>query len=188
MRKRLIIISSFITVLLLSSCSLGKQILGRYSHDDQGDANAKMDKVLEAIKNKDKDALKALFSKKAIAEVENFDQSIIELFDFFQGDFISYNDWSAVGVEEGMNDDGTGRHWKCMDSTYDVETSKQKYRFAIQDFTIDTADPDNVGIYSLYIIKMEDDTDQNFAYRGDGKYTPGINFNKKNLIPDENNS
>ena len=43
----------------------------------------------------------------------------------------------------------------------------------------------NIGIWSFYIIKLQDDTDPQFAYRGDDKFTPGINFNKKNVIPDE---
>ena len=32
--------------------------------------------------------------------------------------------------------------------------------------------------YGLYIIRFEDDTDQNCAYRGDGAYTTGINIGK----------
>lgn len=163
--------------------SLGNEILGRYSRDEQADANAKMDKILEALKNKDKEALKALFSLNAIAQTEKFDQNIIDLFDYFQGDFVSYNDWSAVNLDGGINDDGTGRNWKVLYSTYDVETSKQKLRFAIQDYVQDTADANNIGIHSLYIIKMEDDTDPNFAYRGDDKYTPGINIGIKNVLP-----
>jgi len=136
-----------------------------------------MDKVLEAIKNKDNVELKALFSQKAIAQAEEFGQSIDDLIDYFQGDFVSYNDWGGPGSFDGLNDDGTGRNWKRIDSTYDVETSEQKYRFAIQEFVQDIADKNNVGVWSLYIIKMED-TDSQFAYWGDGKNTPGINFNK----------
>lgn len=174
-----------IITLLLSSCSSGgPHMFSRLFDNDKDVANAKMDKVLEAIKNKDKDSLKSMFSKKAIAEAENFDQSIADLFDFFQGDFVSYNDWTGPMVEEGRNDDGTGRNWKSTESTYDVDTSEQKYRFAIKGFTKDTADPDNIGICSLYIIKKED-TNEKFAYWGDNKWTPGINFNKKNVIPDE---
>ena len=182
---------SCIIVLLFTSCSLGgsmfnrafgnKGSLGKTSHGDQAYANAQMDKVLEAIKNRDSDALKSMFSKKALGQ-EELDQSIIDLFDFFQGDFISYDDWSAINVEEGLNDDGTGRRWKALYSTYDVETNKQKYRIAIQDFILDTADSNNVGISSFYIIKFENDTDPNIAYRGDDKYTPGINFNIKNVL------
>ena len=63
-------------------------------------------------------------------------------------------------------------------------TDKQTYRIAIQDCVIDETNSANVGIWSLYIIKMEDDTDPSFAYWGDGKNTPGININIKNNLSD----
>lgn len=175
--------------MLLTSCSLGGQNMwNRFNDTDEKKADARMDKVLEAIKNKDKEALKSMFSKKAITATENFDQSINDLFDFYQGDFVSYNNWGGPMSDGGINEDGTGREWKEIYSSYDVETSKQKYRFAIQEFVQDTADAKNVGIWSLYIIKMEDDTDPQFGYHGDNKDTPGINFNKKNVLPKEDSS
>lgn len=171
--------------MLLCSCSFsleGRQVLDVPSNNVQSTANAKMDKILEAIKNKDKDALKSMFYKQAINKSKNVDNSIVELIDFFQGDFVSYNDWNAVGIEDTVND---GDRQKILDSTYDVVTSKQKYHIAIRDFTIDTANKDNIGIWSFYIIKLQNDTDPQFAFRGDSKFTPGINFNKKNTIPGE---
>lgn len=50
-------------------------------------------------------------------------------------------------------------------------------------YTQDTANIDNLGIHSLYIIKSEEDTDISFAYWGDGKDTPGINIGIKNVLP-----
>ena len=156
-----------------------------FGKSDREVANAYMDKVVEALQKGDKDALKAMFSKNAIEEAENFDESIDDLFDFFQGDFVSYNDWGALSVEEGKNDDGTGRNWKEISSTYDVVTNKQEYRFAIiKNFVIDTANPDNIGIHSLYVILAEN-TDRQRAYWGDAKDTPGINFNKVYVRPNE---
>lgn len=107
------------------------------------------------------------------------------LFDYYGGDFVSYNNWGGPGVEETRED---GYRLKEFYSTYDVKTSERTYRFAMQDVTIDIVNPDNVGIRSLYVIKMEDDTDPLFAYRGDGKNTPGINMNIKNYIPPDDES
>lgn len=66
---------------MFNSIFRNKDSLGRYSHDDQADANAQMDKVLEAIKNKDSDTLKAIFSKKLISQAQGIDQSIVDSFD-----------------------------------------------------------------------------------------------------------
>ena len=55
--------------------------------------------------------------------------------------------------------------------------SKQ-HRFAMEFMLQDTADADNVGIRSLYVIRLADDPNPQRAYRGDGENTPGININK----------
>ena len=177
MERKWIVLLLVLATMCLSSCSLG---MGHIFDSDNQIANARMEKVLEALQSKDESALKALFSKSAIADAKNFDGSIKSLFDYYEGNVISYDDKSALGVGETREN---GHRQKEFNSTYDVKTSERTYRFAIQDFTIDTANPDNVGIRSLYVIKMEDDTDPLFAYRGDGKYTPGININIKNYIP-----
>lgn len=176
-------------VLLFTSCSLGGTIVDRFfgitnssryplSGNDRSKANARFDQILTACKNQDEVALKEMFSKKSIDEAEDMDGSIRALLDFFQGEMVSYDDWGVLGADAGKNDDGTGRNWKRLRSTYDVETSEQKYRFAIEEFTVDTADPDNVGIRSMYIIEAGN-SDLEFAYWGDGKWTPGITIEKE---------
>ena len=197
MRKKLILITLFsFIIVIFTSCSLvgsqlnssslgGSNLWDRFNDNDQKISDKKMEQILDAIINRDKSTMEKLFSKKSIAEVKDLDGSISKLFDYFQGNFISYNDWNAVNADGGINDPGTGRSWKCLYSTFDVKTTKITYRFAIKEFIQDTANSDNVGICSLYIIKMEDDTDKQFAYRGDGKDTPGINFNVKNVLPKE---
>ena len=77
-----------------------------------------------------------------------------------------------------MKADGTGRYWKCLYATYDVETTQDQYRFAMEFMLQDTADADNVGIRSLYVIRLADDPNPQRAYRGDGEDTPGINIHK----------
>ena len=56
-----------------------------------------------------------------------------------------------------------------------LETSAQKYYIAIRECTKDDFDNNNVGVISIYIIKS-DDWDEDYIYRGDGKWTPGINI------------
>ena len=169
-----------VIILLLTSCSFGGSDMRKdfFAMNDNKVANECFEKIIEAIQNQDSTSLKSLFSDKALKEAQNMDETINELFNYFQGKMISYNDWGGPGVNAGMNDDGTGRYWKKLNSTYDVKTSKDEYRFAMEFISMDTADADNVGIRSLYVIRLENDTDSQFAYRGDGKDTPGININK----------
>ena len=178
MRKMIIaMLFIFIITLLLTSCSL-PHTFNRLLDNDEKVANKRFEQILDAIENSDENALKKLFSQKSIAVDNDLEESIFELFDFYQGELVYYNNWSGPIVEEGKNDDGTSRSYKFMESTYDVETSKQKYCFAIKEYVSDTADPDNVGIYSLYVILAEN-TNIQFAYWGDGKWTSGIVIDQK---------
>ena len=152
----------------------GGAILGRILGDDGAYAKGQLEKVLKALEEKDKETLTDMFSKTAIAKEDDWEKSLEELFDYYQGGFISSVDHCEGTTEEVQLED----KMKYIDSSYDVKTSVGEYRFAIQDYTEDTEEKANVGILSLYVIKMKDDTDQGSAYLGDGKNTPGINVGK----------
>lgn len=92
---------------------------------------------------------------------------------------MSYDDWGDPEGDETWN---YGDKQRILYSSYDVKTSNGTYRFAIQDFTVDTADADNAGIHSLYVCKMEDDIDPQLGYRGDNKFTPRINIGVQNTF------
>jgi hypothetical protein len=182
MKRKIILAILLIGAIMLSSCTLpkgGTQMFHRYFDDDEKIANAQMDGILEAIQKHDAKTIKSFFSARSRKESKNLDRAIRELFDFYQGDFVSYDNWGGgFGGDVWEN----GQHQKELKSSYDVETTSQKYRFSIHLYVIDDFDPKNEGIWSLYIIKMEDDTDPSYAYGGDGEDTPGINFNVKNVL------
>ncbi|OPX45079.1 hypothetical protein CLHUN_09660 [Ruminiclostridium hungatei] len=172
MRKLTIISTLILGMLFLSSCSLGglrTEMLNRDS--DETKANARLEQVIEAIKSKDKDALKSLFSKKALEEAVDFDSSMNDFFDFFQGKVDSWEKPSGPKVSE-TNDYGHVK--KEVSSYYYVNTDKQKYFFLLRDYPVDTDHPDNVGLYLLLVVKSEDeekiwDGDQKILYDGDQK-------------------
>ena len=173
------LLALLILVIVFSSCSLGGLELskrGSLFRNDRLDANHTFEKVLNAIQNKDVDALKSLFSNESLKQIDDFDATAHDLFEYFQGDFISYDDWGGA-VAGDMVREG-GKEWYTIQPTYDVKTSKQEYRFAFKEFTVNEFEPDKVGVWSIYVIKKENDTDPKCAYRGDGKWTPGINFEK----------
>ena len=119
----LLVLSS---ILLLTSCSLGGgHMPGSIFDDDKTAANTRIEKLLEAIKSKNGDIVKSMFSKNAIADANNIDENIFKLFNCFKGEILSYEDWGGPGVSQGNNDDGSGRIWKILRSTYDVKTSEK---------------------------------------------------------------
>lgn len=143
-----------------------------YSGDSQI-VNVQFNKVLEALEKGDRVVLKALFSPNAIEQSENFDKSVEILFEYYQGINASYTDDGPLTAEKSQD---YGIERKVIDKTYDVTTNVGTYRFAVSFVATDDADASNVGIWSLYVIKMKDDPDQDCAYWGDGKNTPGINI------------
>ena len=146
-----------------------------FARNDKQIANERFEALIDAIQTQDVNALKSLFSKNALKEAEILDESIRHLFDYFQGELVSYNNWGGPGVKAEME---YGDCQEVYDATYDFETTQDKYRLWMEIITVDTTDADKVGIRSLYIIRFEDDTRADFAYRGDGEHTPGINIGK----------
>lgn len=177
MRKNWGLLSLTTLIRLLTSCSIGNSNMRKmfFARNNNQIANERFEALIDAIQTHNSDAVKAVFSNNVLREVENIDDSIQELFDYFQGNLLSYNEWAGPDVSAKK---GNGNYWKSYDCTYDFETSKDKYRLAMEIITVDTTDADNIGIRSLYIIRFEDDTDPNCAYRGDGAYTTGINIGK----------
>lgn len=133
--------------------------MGRLFDNDKTVAETRLNQILDAVQSQNSNNLKQIFSKSVIDNVPDLDEKIVALFDFFQGELVSY-DGAGPGVFEEKD---VGYHKKEMQSSYNVETSEQKYRIAIDEYIIDSENPDNVGVYSLSIAKAED-TNQEFAY------------------------
>lgn len=184
MKKSIVvlIISCATLLFLCTSCSLLSGHISvseefRLTGNEQEIANEKMDSILKAIQEKDNKALKGLFADNIVEQTNNLDQSIGKLFDYYQGDFISYDDHFATYTDELVE---YGEIQKLIYPTYDVKTSEQAYRVAMEICVNDTTEPKNGGIRSLYIIRSEDDP-SDYCYRGDEKFTPGINIGIKNM-------
>jgi hypothetical protein len=172
MSKLKIILSLIIIMCFCSSCSMVGSRLEMLNRDsDETKANARLEQIIEAIKSKDKDALKALFSKEALNEAVDFDSNMNDFFDFFQGKVDSWKKPSGPTVFESNNH---GHQTKEVSSYYYINTDKQKYFFLLRDYPVDTDHSDNVGLYMLLVVKAEDekniyDGDKKILYDGNRK-------------------
>lgn len=157
-------------MLFFSACSLGgSRIKMLNGNRDDAKANERLEQVIEAVKNKDKVAIKSLFSKKALSEANDFDGSVDDLFEFIQGEVDTWKKSSGPTVFESNNQ---GSKKKKVDSYYYVNTDKQKYYFLLEDYPVDTNNPDNVGLYLLLVVKAENrekvyDHSQKILFDGD---------------------
>ena len=185
MKKWIAVLAALFTAAaLLSSCAAEDLFKSpNLFRTDSDRAEATMEQLLEAIENKDLQAFKSLFSLKILCRADGFDQGALTLFEYYQGNYVSFeNRWGGASGEKTWD---YGETLEILRWSYEVTTSEGIYRFAIEMITIDTANPDNLGIHSLYIIKWEDDDYRDMGYSGDRLYSPGIHIGVKNTPPKE---
>ncbi len=157
------------------SCSKGESVM---IDNDRKIANEVFDRTIDSIQFENADILISLFSNEISRSVESIDQSISDLFDYFDGEVYSYDDWGGPCVSTLKEHNSTKQ---IMELTYDIKTTECEYRLAVQYVSKDTGNSDNIGIQSLYIIKKEDDVFQEYAYWGDGLFAPGIHIGIPNI-------
>ncbi|SHL12878.1 protein of unknown function [Anaerocolumna jejuensis DSM 15929] len=172
MKKRVVVLWLLISIFLLNSCSFygNKKII---VDDSENRADKKIEQLIEVIKNEDKDELESMFSEKALNETEGFEDSIDYLFDYIQGNIEGWERFRFSGNTSVDN----GKKSESLVSWYTVQTDQESYMFFIIDFTIDTINPDNEGLYTLRVIKAKDE-DKEFGYVEDMKI-PGIYIPKE---------
>jgi len=154
MKKIIICLVLILSMLFTGSCSLGGSRTDMLNNsNDEENARARMDGIFEALKNQDKEGLKAMFSKQALSDAEDFDGNLDSLFVFFQGEFDSWEKITGLNVEES-NDHG--HVTKRVQTSFYLYTDKQKYYICLEDFPVDTDHPDNVGLYLLLVVKADD--------------------------------
>jgi len=136
-------------------------------------ADTRLQQIIDTISSNDQDALKAMFSEQALSEADDFDKELADLFSYIQGSIQSWKSTGAYTFPEKWND---GNHKKEAKSTYIITTNEQDYKIAVSEYTIDTANPDNVGLYSLCIVSEKDDPNPGITFWGSGKV--GITIGK----------
>jgi hypothetical protein len=162
MNKKTALLFLLVSILLLNSCGFGG---GRMFGNEDKVVDKRMKQVVQTIASQNKDAFKKLFSQNALKQADNFDLNMDYLFELFHGDIKSWKRTGGPGVDEGINDDGTGRIWKEVRATYDIEISNKKYHISMNECTKDNKNSDNIGI-KIFCIINEDDWTENYNYWG----------------------
>ena len=167
---------------LLTSCSGSNAVIDKelsfwdyiFRSDDYLCCTVLKD-IVRSIETKDKDLLLSLFSENTKSECPDLERQAEALLNYCSGKMISFGEFRGHPSEHSYFH-GDGNYEKELDPSYDINTTDGSYRISFFYKHVDTIDRGNEGILSLYVIKAEDDIDLNYAYRGDGKYTPGIHI------------
>ncbi|HHX68920.1 MAG TPA: DUF5104 domain-containing protein [Gallicola sp.] len=141
---------------------------------DEEIVEKKIQELIQHLEENNTDGIRNLFAKTKINDIEDFDASIEQLIEFYDGVYETKKNGAPGKFRDKDGDFSTT--W-FLPST-DVTTSVDTYRIAFYYCTEYTTDKDSIGIWSLYIIKKSEDTTPKYSYGGDGLWTPGINIGK----------
>jgi len=155
--------------LLLSSCSVGDSIVEKVNASGEtGKAKARTEQIIDAINNKDRDAIMAMFSEKALSEAEDIDAGIDYLFSLFEND-IESREWH-MGAGSASYDHG--HRTKRNDYYFNVYSGEKEYRIYIREDTVDTEHPENVGVYTMWATDTDEKDENSTIYGIGGIYVP----------------
>ena len=123
---------------------------------DEQKADYCFEAVITTIENQDRDDLKSMFSKTALAQADDFEEHMDYLLGFFQGEV---DTWERVVCSSDESIEN-GEKIEMIRSWYTVTTDMDVYMFFLLEQTIDNTNSDNVGLYALRVIKAEDEETQ----------------------------
>ena len=162
-------------IISLSSCNgiSRTELLNHASDEDV--ANEKLIKIIDFIENKDEEGLRSIFSKRALDESEDFSENAELLFEYVDGDIISWEKDSGPTV---FSSNDYGKVVKEVDAYYYVESNKETYFFMLNDFPEDDSNTENEGMNMLLVVRKDDSQDiyeEGILYKdGDRISPPGI--------------
>lgn len=132
--------------------------------------DALITELLSYMENQDQAAFLAQFAPNIISDPDMLEQQCADLFQFFSGTVESQT-WKGAQNSASKKLDEYHSETKVY---YDIVTTEDHYRIAMNFCAEDNYDDGNLGLYSFYIIRFEN-TDPSHSYGGDSNWVPGIN-------------
>ena len=105
--------------------------------------------IFNAIENSDKETFKALFSQKALADCGNADEQISGFMERFGGKITS---WKYYGMSAGGNVEYGEYKLSEVWAMVEFESNEIAYTMFFHMFPIDIENPDNIGLYNIFVI------------------------------------
>ena len=162
------IIFGLFLIFCMSSCSY------LFADSDLSDSKNKTEELLKYLDEKNTSEISFLFSHNAKSNIADFNESIYEMIVYYDTSHKELLDF----ISNTTKSNDYGKKIKTYTLSTNVDTLKGVYRLSIKWCVEDDFDSNNVGIQSLYIIKLEDDIYPEYTYWGDGLWSNGINIGK----------
>ena len=154
MRKIVVAAMLALSALVLTSCSLAGSRLAQLNRGTEEQmADARTEQIISVLQNEDAEAMKALFSKKALAEAEDFYGEVERLFEFTRNNI---GTWEMAGWSSSAQI-RTGKKTLMLRFSIDINVENNGYAIYLIDYCTDTIDPDNEGLYMLEVFQLAEE-------------------------------
>lgn len=137
---------------------------GLYDPTDQI-AEDQLNAILEAAVAQDVAAIKAQFAPNAIAAQPELDDQIEALLDYYAGKSWEIDSPGCMTMGSS-NADGTGGRASSF-QMHGMILTDRFYRFSLRGISVDTKNPDNVGIWALFLLQVDQPTDYAYCVAGE---------------------
>ena len=137
---------------------------GLYDPTDQI-AEDQLNAILEAAVAQDAAAIKAQFAPNAIAVQPELDDQIEALLDYYAGKSWEIDSPGCMTMDSS-NADGTGGQISSF-QMHGMILTDRFYRFSLRGISVDTKNPDNVGIWALFLLQVDQPTDYAYCVAGE---------------------
>ncbi|MBQ3229233.1 MAG: DUF5104 domain-containing protein [Clostridia bacterium] len=178
MKRIILLFFTLLMLLALSSCSVID-----YPLSDESRAVVTLEVTVHAVNDNDAEALAYLFSYNVLTEKSDLLDTSKDFIEFVGGEIITYSEPADNGISS-YEEFEYGKMRKEIQYSVTVETTAGKFHIAILECVTDDFDEENVGVTSIYIINAEN-WQNDYVYRGDGNWTPGINIEKGEIENEE---
>lgn len=137
---------------------------GLYDPTDQI-AEDQLNAILEAAVAQDAAAIKAQFAPNAIAAQPELDDQIEALLDYYAEKSWEIDSPGCMTMDSS-NADGTGGRASSF-QMHGMILTDRFYRFSLRGISVDTKNPDNVGIWALFLLQVDQPTDYAYCVAGE---------------------
>ena len=120
------------------------------------EANRLTDEIMECFKSFDKQRLKDLFSSNAKSTTTDFDTQIDEIFEYFDGDVISFKRTGGVAGSESVRKGKLTSSRITNSGSVKIVTSEDEYKMSFSAVLVNEKES-NIGIWRIWLGKSDSD-------------------------------
>lgn len=165
MRKQVFV--AFIILIAISCTACTGALYGRsitaFSDDDIADD--RMEELISAIENKDKDKIKGMLSQNTKNSVKDIETQIDDLIHFYQGELVSCDNEDCGMVVRSSREDEDYK--TIFEMAYVIVTTTKQYQIALEDVVMNDFDTKDEGISYIYMKEISDYSETEYTYWGD---------------------